>query len=142
MHSAPIMAAPTVQQSVNVAETSHKKYSNNAKLSVLTKIFGHTSFRGKQEDAINAILNCENRLSVLPTGAGKSICYSVQGLIFGGVTVIICPLLSLMMHKVNLFGSEGFNVCYLNSSVPQIIGMSLYTTCCSIHQSTMSCSLP
>lgn len=106
MHSAPAMAAPLVHRSENVAETCHvesSEYNNNAKLSVLTKVFGHTSFRGKQEEAINAILDGENCLIVLPTGGGKSVCYSVPALISGGVTVVICPLLSLMMDQVNFF---------------------------------------
>ena len=56
---------------------------------------------------------------MLPTGGGKSVCYAVPALISGGVTVVICLLLSIMMDQVNLLRSKGLNVCYLNSSVPQ-----------------------
>lgn len=93
--------------------------SNDSKLSVLKAIFGHDSFRGKQEEAINAILEGGNCLIVLPTGGGKSVCYSVPAIVSGGITVVICPLLSLMMDQVNMLRSKGLNVCYLNPSVPQ-----------------------
>ena len=55
----------------------------------------------------------------MPTGGGKSICYSVPAIVSGGVTVVICPLLSLMIDQVNMLRSKGLSVCYLNSSVPQ-----------------------
>ena len=55
----------------------------------------------------------------MPTGGGKSVCYSVPAIVSGGVTVVICPLLSLMIDQVNMLRSKGLSVCYLNSSVPQ-----------------------
>ncbi len=125
MHSVPAMATPhhsLAHQSGNAADTSqeHSSESNDdVKLSVLSKVFGHTFLRGKQEEAINNILNGKNCLIVLPTGGGKSMCYAVPALISGGVTVVICPLLSLMMDQVHLLRSKGLNVYYLNSSVPQ-----------------------
>ena len=105
MHSAPAMATPhhpLARQSGNAADTSHEHSSesnDDVKLSVLSKVFGHTNFRGKQEEAINNILDGKNCLIVLPTGGGKSVCYAVPVLISGGVTVVICPLLSLMMDQ-------------------------------------------
>ena len=55
----------------------------------------------------------------MPTGGGKSVCYSVPAIVSGGVTVVICPLLSLMIDQVNMLRSKGLSVRYLNSSVPQ-----------------------
>ena len=55
----------------------------------------------------------------MPTGGGKSVCHSVPATVSGGVTVVICPFLSLMMDQVNMLRSKGLDVCYLNSSVRQ-----------------------
>ena len=90
----------------------------NKKLRVLNTIFNHSNFRGKQEEAITTVLQGKDCLLVLPTGAGKTICYAIPALISGGVTVIICPLLSLMLDQVNRLRSKGLNVCYINSEVP------------------------
>jgi RecQ family ATP-dependent DNA helicase len=81
-------------------------------LSVLSTIFNHNSFRGKQEEVIDAILQGRNCLIVLPTGAGKTICYSVQAIVSGGVTIVISPLLSLVLEQVDYLRSKGLNVCY------------------------------
>ena len=112
MHSAPAMATPhhpLAHQSGNAADTSHEhsSESNDDVKIVLSKVFGHTNFRGKQEEAINNILDGKNCLIVLPTGGGKSVCCAVPALISDGVTVIICPLLSLMMDQVNLLMVKG-----------------------------------
>lgn len=84
---------------------------------VLNTIFHHTNFRGKQEQAITTVLKGKDCLLVLPTGAGKTICYAIPALISGGVTVVICPLLSLVLDQVNRLKSKGLNVCYINSEV-------------------------
>ena len=55
----------------------------------------------------------------MPTGGGKSLCYAIPTVISGCVSIVICPLLSLMMDQVDFLRSKGLNVCYLNSSVPQ-----------------------
>jgi RecQ family ATP-dependent DNA helicase len=89
-------------------------------LSVLSTIFNHNSFRGKQEEVIDAILQGRNCLIVLPTGAGKTICYSVPAIVSGGVTIVISPLLSFMLEQVDYLRSKGLNVCYVNSTVSQI----------------------
>ena len=64
-------------------------------------------------------MNGNNCLIVLPTGGGKTVCYSVPGLISGSIVVIICPLISLMMDQVNFLRSKGLNVTYINSSISQ-----------------------
>ena len=88
-------------------------------IAVLESIFKHSSFRGKQREVIGNIKEGKNCLVVLPTGGGKTICYSIPVLVSGGVAIVICPLLSLMMDQVQFLRAKGLNVCYLNATVPQ-----------------------
>ena len=70
------------------------------------------NFRGKEENAIDTMLNGNSCLIVLPTGGGKSVCYSVPGLISGSIVGVICPLVSLMIQhdQVNFLRSKGLSV--------------------------------
>lgn len=107
---------------LSVLEANHSPViseESDRKLSVLRTIFKHNCFRGKQEEAIDVILQGKDCLIVLPTGGGKTICYSIPALISGGVTVVICPLLSLMLDQVQYLRSKGLNVSYINSAVSQ-----------------------
>ena len=122
MQSAPALVAAPVNPNPLVSGLSNEESPTahkNTKLLVLERVFGHKNFRGKQEEAIDTILNGNNCLIVLPTGGGKSVCYSVPGLISGSIVVIICPLISLMMDQVNFLRSKGLNVTYINSSISQ-----------------------
>ncbi len=117
------MPAPQKEILANVFETNHPGVSDkelDRKLSVLRTVFKHGNFKGRQEEVINAILQGRNCLIVLPTGAGKTICYTVPAIVNGGVTVVISPLLSLMLEQVEYLRSKGLNVCYMNSAVSQV----------------------
>jgi len=67
---------------------------------LLEEYFGHNQFREEQENVIDAILNHQDLLMILPTGGGKSLCYQLPSLLMGGVTVVISPLLALMHDQV------------------------------------------
>lgn len=71
------------------------------KYNILEKYFGYKSFRKGQETLIDAILSGQDVLGIMPTGAGKSICYQVPALMLPGITVVISPLISLMKDQVS-----------------------------------------
>lgn len=70
-------------------------------LEVLKDVFGYTSFRPGQEEVINQVLNRKNILAVMPTGAGKSMCYQIPALVNPGLTLVISPLISLMKDQID-----------------------------------------
>ena len=79
--------------------------------------FGYDSFRPGQERMVSAILSGEDALGVMPTGAGKSICYQVPALMLQGLTLVISPLVSLMGDQVRALKEVGARPSYLNSSL-------------------------
>lgn len=85
----------------------------------LSHYFGYDQFRPGQEEIITRVINHQNVLGVLPTGGGKSICYQVPGLMLGGTTIVISPLISLMKDQVDQLKAMGINAAYLNSSLSQ-----------------------
>ncbi|MCL2064688.1 MAG: DNA helicase RecQ [Candidatus Cloacimonetes bacterium] len=86
-------------------------------LDTLKKYFGYSAFLVGQEELINAILNRNDVLGVMPTGSGKSICFQVPGLMLQGITLIISPLISLMKDQVNALTQAGIPAAYINSSL-------------------------
>ena len=87
------------------------------KIDVLKNTFGYTSFRPGQEEVIDALLSGKDVLAVMPTGAGKSLCYQIPALLLPGMTVIISPLISLMEDQVNALNEAGYPAAFLNSSL-------------------------
>lgn len=79
--------------------------------------FGYDAFRPGQGDAIKAILAGRDCLGVMPTGAGKSLCYQVPGIVLPGLTLVVSPLVSLMGDQVRSLTDAGVRGAYLNSSL-------------------------
>ena len=86
---------------------------------LLQQYFGHASFRTGQKQAIDAILSGRDVLAVMPTGAGKSVCYQISALLLRGVTIVISPLISLMKDQVGTLNQAGIHAAFLNSSLTQ-----------------------
>jgi ATP-dependent DNA helicase RecQ len=85
------------------------------KLETLQHYFGHERFREQQEEVIDAILNHQDLLMILPTGGGKSLCYQLPSLLMSGVTVVISPLLALMYDQVVALRENGISAAMLSS---------------------------
>ncbi len=87
------------------------------KITILKEYFGHSEFRYGQEQVVDAILQGRDALCVMPTGAGKSVCYQVPALMLRGMTLVVSPLISLMKDQVNSLIQNGISAAYLNSSL-------------------------
>ncbi len=87
------------------------------KKAVLKQYFGHSEFRSGQEKIVDAILARRDALCVMPTGAGKSVCYQLPAMLLDGVTLVVSPLISLMKDQVNSLTQNGIRAAYLNSSL-------------------------
>ena len=98
----------------------------NAK-EVLKFYFGYESFKTGQEEIIEAILSGNDVLSIMPTGAGKSICYQVPAMILPGITIVISPLISLMQDQVKALNEAGIHAGYINSSLSETQIMKVYS---------------
>lgn len=83
----------------------------------LRAYFGYSSFRPGQEGVISAILAGRDALAVMPTGAGKSICYQIPAVLLGGLTLVVSPLISLMGDQVRSLKEAGIRGSYLNSTL-------------------------
>lgn len=84
---------------------------------ILKQVFGYSEFRDGQETVIDAALNGQDTLVLLPTGGGKSVCYQVPALALSGLTVVISPLISLMQDQVSQLQALGVKAAYINNSL-------------------------
>lgn len=87
---------------------------------LLKKHFGHDAFRPGQETLVSALLSGRDVLGVMPTGAGKSVCYQIPALMLPGVTLVVSPLISLMKDQVANLIEAGIPAAYINSTLSPV----------------------
>ena len=83
----------------------------------LKQIFGYSQFRGNQEIIIRNLLNGKNTFVIMPTGAGKSLCYQLPAMMRDGLAVVISPLIALMKNQVDQMNAYGVNARFMNSTL-------------------------
>ena len=84
---------------------------------VLKTTFGYNEFRPMQQEVIASVLSGRDTLAIMPTGGGKSLCYQIPALLFGGITLVVSPLISLMQDQVASLVENGVSAVFLNSSL-------------------------
>ncbi|PSS20763.1 ATP-dependent DNA helicase Q-like [Actinidia chinensis var. chinensis] len=100
----------------NICATDKKKYGKEALVKLLRWHFGHSEFRGKQLQAIEAVLLGRDCFCLMPTGGGKSMCYQIPALAKTGIVLVVCPLIALMENQVMALKAKGIAAEYLSSS--------------------------
>ena len=86
-------------------------------LSILKSRFGYESFLPLQADIIDNVLASQDTLALMPTGGGKSLCYQLPSLVFGGITLVVSPLIALMKDQVDALNETGIPAGFINSSL-------------------------
>jgi len=94
-------------------------YSKEKLHHALKHFFGYDEFRLTQLPIIESVLNAEDTLAIMPTGAGKSICYQLPAMLLPGITIVVSPLIALMKDQVDALTANGIHAAFLNSSQSQ-----------------------
>jgi ATP-dependent DNA helicase RecQ len=84
---------------------------------ILKQYFGYDTFREGQQELIDSILNGKDVLGIMPTGAGKSLCFQVPALVLSGITLVVSPLISLMKDQVQALIANGIPAAFINSTL-------------------------
>ena len=108
---------------------------------ILQKYFGYSEFRSGQSELIEQILNGRPVVAVMPTGAGKSLCYQLPALMLEGLTLVVSPLISLMKDQVRSLAEHGVEAAYLSSGMskqrstvpPFMLPVIINVNCCTFH---------
>ena len=90
--------------------------AHQAALEALTRYFGYDSFRPGQQGIVEALLAGRDVLGVMPTGAGKSVCYQIPAALSPGVTLVVSPLISLMRDQVDALNDLGLPAAFINTT--------------------------
>src|SRR5690606_15979521 len=95
-----------------IAESVEQDLKQNLK-----DIFGFDNFRGEQEKIIKSVVSGKNTFVIMPTGAGKSLCYQLPATVLDGTAIVISPLIALMKNQVDQLTAYGVNAQFLNSTL-------------------------
>ncbi len=107
----------------------------NTPQTLLKKYFGYEKFRTGQTEIIEQILASKDCLAIMPTGAGKSICYQIPAMILPGITLVISPLISLMKDQVSNLNELGIPATFLNSTLSdQEYSQTMQNISCNIYK--------
>jgi bloom syndrome protein len=96
--------------------SGHGKKAPQELENVLKQHFGYSGFRGKQLEAIEAVLSGRDCFCLMPTGGGKSMCYQIPALVKSGIVLVISPLIALMENQVASLKSKGIPAEFLSST--------------------------
>lgn len=109
-----------VYENVNSYESSAVKEERyHTPEEALKVLFGYDSFRVGQKQVIDSILSGRDAFAVMPTGAGKSVCYQIPAMLLPGITLVISPLISLMQDQVKALNEAGVSAAFINSSLSE-----------------------
>ncbi len=109
-----------VYDSVDFYESSVEKNEGyHTPEEALKVLFGYDSFKQGQRPVIDSILNERDTFAVMPTGAGKSVCYQIPAMLLPGITLVISPLISLMQDQVKALNEAGVSAAFINSSLSE-----------------------
>ena len=109
-----------VCENVNFYESSAVKEERfHTPEEALKVLFGYDSFKEGQKQVIDSILSGRDAFAVMPTGAGKSVCYQIPAMMLSGITLVISPLISLMQDQVKTLNEAGVSAAFINSSLSE-----------------------
>ena len=109
-----------VYENVNFYESSAAKEERyHTPEEALKVLFGYDFFRVGQKQVIDSILSGRDAFAVMPTGAGKSVCYQIPAMLLPGITLVISPLISLMQDQVKALNEAGVSAAFINSSLSE-----------------------
>lgn len=112
-------------------EKSTEYINREESLRILKKVFGYDTFREGQQSIVESILDGSDVLGIMPTGAGKSICYQIPALMLKGITIVVSPLISLMIDQVKALNEAGVHAAYINSALSENqVSKALYNAMC------------
>src|SRR5438874_4159073 len=86
-------------------------------LDALKKYFGFEEFRPLQREIVETVLAKNDVFALMPTGAGKSLCFQLPAVLLPGITIVISPLIALMKDQVDSLNASGISATFLNSSL-------------------------
>lgn len=112
-----------LSKDINTSDTETKAARTNDKYhtpeQALKILFGYDSFRAGQKSVIDSILAGRDAFAVMPTGAGKSVCYQIPAVLLPGITLVVSPLISLMQDQVKALNEAGVPAAFINSSLSE-----------------------